>query len=150
MLLVSLSSLLVSSSISSPLDADSLASFSCSSRRGAKLPPGVPFRQFFVTRAGILMKEENGPVLLAHVCLIWKHQLRQHVLVWADCAGELVLHDRTSVDIEGSYQDVLHMRLARVQRILRPESFRGPVRTIFVNRRNSLRRSIRAPWRRRD
>lgn len=71
-----------------------------------------------VFRVGVLVQEENGPILAAHMCLVGQHQLGQHVLVSADGSRVLMFHDGAAVNVERGNQDVLDMFLVRVGGVL--------------------------------
>ncbi len=67
---------------------------------------------------GVFVQEEDGPVLVSHVGLVWQHELGQHVLVARDGHRVLVLHDRAAVDVERCHQDILDVVLATAAGVL--------------------------------
>lgn len=64
------------------------------------------------------MEEEDGPILIARMCLVRQHQLGQHVFVTGNGDGELVLHDGTTVNVERRDEDILDMVLGGFARVL--------------------------------
>lgn len=86
---------------------------------GPVTPPPAPPSSFllgcallvFLLLAGILVEEEDGPVLVAGMGLIGQHQLRQHVLVPSNGNRILVFHNRAPIDIEGGDKNILDMVL---------------------------------------
>ena len=48
---------------------------------------------------------------MPHMCLIWQHELRQHILIAGYRPRVLMLHDGPFINVERSDEDILYMAL---------------------------------------